>query len=260
MPYFGIERADVLLVSLDLNADLGESEDDFVQLIQLVSSANIACGSHAGGGEILRKAVEAAVKNQVQIGAHPSYPDKENFGRVSLRDKISQTELLVTLIEQVDLVLAEASKQGGSLTHIKAHGALYNDAMVHEDTAQTLISLAKHFETPLLGLPGSVIEKLANDEAISFVAEGFVDRAFTTELTLVPRSEPGALLNEEDALKQVRQIAEFGSVTTNTGETVPLDIKTLCVHADTPHAVSTATKVRALLTELGVQVKAFRSN
>lgn len=245
------------LAVLDLNADLGEIDNDYEGLISVISSANVACGGHAGGGELLKNTVAAAIQNGVAVGAHPSYPDRDNFGRVSMRGAITPETLLSLLAEQVEAVSAELDSHGEKLHHIKAHGALYNDAMVHQDIAQTLVELASQFQVPLLGLPNSVLEKLSSDSQIEFIAEGFVDRAYTTQGTLVPRNEAGAVLTHEQSLEQVRQIATTSSLTTFYGDVIPLDIKTLCVHADTPDAAKTAKAVLELLEGLGVVIKSF---
>ncbi|MFM8927545.1 MAG: LamB/YcsF family protein, partial [Rhodoluna sp.] len=234
MPYFGLESENMQLTALDINADLGEVEGDYLELIQIVSSANLACGGHAGGGELLRNAVVAAIQNGVMVGAHPSYPDQKNFGRVSMRGVISADELLDLLKDQVQTVVEELRNHDKKLNHIKAHGALYNDAMIYPDIAQILIELAKGFDVPLLGLPNSTLEKLSKEHGIPFVAEGFVDRAFNADGTLVARSIAGSVLTHEESLNQVRQIVTSGLVLSITGEIVPLEIKTLCVHADTP--------------------------
>ena len=245
------------LAVLDLNADLGEIDNDYEGLISIISSANVACGGHAGGGELLKKTVAAAIQNGVAVGAHPSYPDRDNFGRVSMRGSISPETLLSLLVEQVKVVSAELDSHGEKLHHIKAHGALYNDAMVHQDIAQTLVELARVFQVPLLGLPNSVLEKLSGDSQVEFISEGFVDRAYTQQGTLVPRDQAGAVLTHAQSLEQVRQIATNGSLTTIAGDVISLDIRTLCVHADTPDAAETAKAIRELLEGLGVGIRSF---
>ena len=257
MPYFGLESENMPLAVLDLNADLGEIENDYEGLISIISSANVACGGHAGGGELLKKTVAAAIQNGVAVGAHPSYPDRDHFGRVSMRGLLTPEELLGQLVEQVQLVIAELDSNGENLHHIKAHGALYNDAMVDQDIAQTLVELARVFQVPLLGLPNSVLEKLSSDSQVEFISEGFVDRAYTQQGTLVPRDQAGAVLTHEQSLEQVREIATNGSLTTIAGGVIPLEIKTLCVHADTPGAAKTAKAVRELLEGLDLVIRSF---
>jgi UPF0271 protein len=241
---------------LDLNADLGETEDDFLELITIISSANIACGGHAGGGELLAAAVKAAIANNVQIGAHPSYPDRDNFGRISMKDNLPE-DFISQLVIQIEKVKDEAAKHGKSLSHIKAHGALYNDAMEDEEIALLLVKLAKNFDLPLMGLPNSMLAKCCLLNGVRFIAEGFVDRAFTDGLTLVPRNEEGAVLDEDQALRQVIEVVTTGKVTTKSGLRIDLPIRTICVHGDTPHAATTARRVKQELIALGVEVSEF---
>ena len=246
--------------SIDLNADLGEHPGDYIELLPLVSSANLACGAHAGGGQLLIDTIAAAIDNQVLIGAHPSYPDRENFGRVSLRGQFSDPELVSLISDQVEIVKTELESRGSQLNHIKAHGALYNDAMVHEDIAYCLVQVATHFRVPVLGLPSSVLQQLATANGVTFIAEAFVDRAYTNEGKLVPRSVTGSVLDHDKALSQVEQLLTKSQVTSIDGVTIPLIVQTICVHADTPDAVKTAKDVRALLLELGIELKGFHSN
>lgn len=246
--------------SIDLNADLGEHPGDYIELLPLVSSANVACGAHAGGGQLLIDTIAAAIDNQVLIGAHPSYPDRENFGRVSLRGQFSVAELVSLISDQVEIVKTELESRGSQLNHIKAHGALYNDAMVHEDIANSLVQVATHFRVPVLGLPSSVLQQLATANGVTFIAEAFVDRAYTNEGKLVPRSVTGSVLDHDKALSQVEQLLTKSQVTSIDGVTIPLIVQTICVHADTPDAVKTAKDVRALLLELGIELKGFHSN
>jgi UPF0271 protein len=246
--------------SIDLNADLGERLDDYIDLLPLVSSANVACGAHAGGGHLLIDTISAAIENEVRVGAHPSYPDRENFGRSSLRGKFSEIELVKMISDQVELVKSELVSRGHQLSHLKAHGALYNDAMIHEDIANALVQVATLFEVPILGLPGSTLEKIAGRNGVTFISEGFVDRAYTNEGKLVPRSVPGSVLKHDNALSQVEQLLTNSQVTSIDGVTIPLIVQTLCVHADTPDAAQTAKDVRALLLAHGIELKGFQSN
>lgn len=244
---------------IDLNADLGESEDDYIPLLPIVSSANVACGGHAGGGELLIKTIKAAVSHGVQIGAHPSYPDRENFGRRSLRGLIADDELVTKLKEQISLVAEELSKHNQVMSHIKAHGALYNDAMVHQDTAVLLIKAANECapRIPLLGLPNSVLEEECNKAGVGFIREGYADRAYTPLGTLVPRAEVGSVLGHEEAVEQVIRIISTKSVTSKDGTVIPMNVATICIHADTPDAAITAKNLKVELDNLGIRIKPF---
>lgn len=244
---------------MDLNADLGETEGDYKELLPIVTSANVACGAHAGGGQILIDTLKAAKEHSVKVGAHPSYPDRENFGRVSLRKSISSAELIDSIAEQIAIVRDEAEKLGIKLNHVKAHGALYNDAMDHEDTASAFLEAVARISSklPVLGLPFSKLEQLAKESNFPFMAEGFIDRAYTPSLRLVPRGEAGAVLDLDQSLRQVRDIVTSGEVSTSSGSKIPLKVLTLCVHGDSPDAAARAKAVRHLLEDLGVEVQPF---
>lgn len=246
--------------SIDLNADLGETLGDYIDLLPVITTANIACGGHAGGGQLLIDAVRAAIDHKVQIGAHPSYPDREGFGRVSMRGQLDPALLKTLITEQIQELKNEVEKQGSTLSHIKAHGALYNDAMTHSDVAAILVQVAKETTPgiPLLGLPNSELEKTALANHVPFVAEGYMDRAYTPEGKLVPRATVGAVLQHDEAIEQVMQIAMSQSVITSDGTTIAMQVLTVCVHADTPDAAKTAADVRRKLTDIGIAVSPFR--
>ena len=256
MPYSGIGSE-----AMDLNADLGETEGDYIELLPIVTSANVACGAHAGGGQLLVDTLRAAKEHSVKVGAHPSYPDRENFGRVSLRGAISEADLIRSITEQIELLKTEAEKLGIKLNHVKAHGALYNDAMVYEDVAISFLAAVVSAAPglPVLGLPNSKLEALAEEQGIRFIPEGFVDRAYTNQGQLVPRTETGSVLDYERSLVQVREIAKEGTVTTITGNKIKLLVETLCIHADSPDAARSAKAVKDLLLQNQVPVKAFES-
>jgi len=248
------------LTTLDLNADLGETVNDYLELLPVITTANVACGGHAGGGELLKQTVKACVESNVQVGAHPSYPDRENFGRVSLRDKFSKVELTALISEQIKLVLEELATHGKHLSHVKAHGALYNDAMVNQDVAEALIDAVKPFGVPISGLPNSALEALAKQAGIIFIPEGYMDRAYTNQGTLVPRSLPGALLEHEAALAQIEKLALTGNVVAIDGTVLELSLRTICIHADTPDAGNTAKSVRELLENNGITIQHFEAS
>ena len=248
------------LTSLDLNADLGETINDFIDLLPVITTANVACGGHAGGGELLRQTVKACVAENVQVGAHPSYPDLENFGRVSLRDKFSNAELVAIVTDQIELVRAELATHGYALSHVKAHGALYNDAMVDKDVAESLIAAIKPLGLPVFGLPNSVLETIARQAGIEFIPEGFMDRAYTNQGTLVPRSEPGAVLDHTAALTQIELLALSGTVVAIDSSVLELALRTICIHADTPDAAHTAKAVIAMLESKGIAIQSFKAS
>lgn len=245
----------MMLTTLDLNADLGETVNDYIELLPVITTANVACGGHAGGGELLTQTVKACVEHNVQVGAHPSYPDRENFGRVSLRDKFTKAELVALLKEQIEVIQSELATHGKTLSHVKAHGALYNDAMFHQGVAEALIDAVKAFEVPIFGLPNSVLASLAKQAGVTFIPEGYMDRAYTTQGTLVPRSLPGAVLDHSAALAQIEQLALTGTVVAIDGTVLELALRTICIHADTPDAGNTAKAVRTMLESKGITIQ-----
>jgi UPF0271 protein len=232
------------LPEIDLNADLGEGDPYDVELLAIVSSCNIACGGHAGDQRSMTATVAAAISNNVAIGAHPSYPDPEGFGRRS--GYLTGEDLFESLIEQINALKEIAAQQGATLTHVKPHGALYNDAVNNRDLSDLVIdAIARTVpSTSFVGLPKSEMQAAAGASNIRFVAEGFIDRAYQTNGQLVPRSEPGAV---HDSLELVipQAVALVGSV------------DTLCIHGDTPGAAATAAAVRAELEQKGIEIRAL---
>lgn len=250
--------------TIDLNADLGEGCGDDASMLTLISSANIACGGHAGGGDILAETVYLAYRNQVRIGAHPSYPDRSNFGRVSMADKIAEDELVETFSDQVILVVEEAKKYKIGLSHIKPHGALYNDAMRDSAIAQAVIKATLHTQRrvgspqvfPLMGMPNSELEKQADKAGILYIREGFADRAYKSKSELVARREPHAVHDTvEKMLKQVQELVFERCVTTANGAVESVRIDSLCIHGDTPNAVEHSRRILNYLHDAGAKVR-----
>ncbi len=229
--------------TIDLNADLGEGDPYDAELLKIVSSCNIACGGHAGDEVSMRVTIASAIANGVAIGAHPSYPDRDGFGRRS--GYLAGDELRASLIRQIRALIAVAAKLGATPAHVKPHGALYNDAVNNRELADVIASAV--FETmpgaALVGLPNSELQNAAEHGALKFVAEGFVDRAYRGDGQLVPRSVPGAV---HDSLELVlpQAVSLVGKV------------DTLCIHGDTPGAADVAKAVREELEKLGVTIRA----
>ncbi len=229
--------------TIDLNADLGEGDPYDAELLKIVSSCNIACGGHAGDEVSMRVTIASAIANGVAIGAHPSYPDRDGFGRRS--GYLAGDELRTSLIRQIRALIAVAAKLGATPAHVKPHGALYNDAVNNRELADVIASAV--FETmpgaALVGLPNSELQNAAEHGALKFVAEGFVDRAYRGDGQLVPRSVPGAV---HDSLELVlpQAVSLVGKV------------DTLCIHGDTPGAADVAKAVREELEKLGVTIRA----
>lgn len=231
---------------IDLNADLGESWERWVSgvdvlLLDVVTSANVCCGAYAGDAELMRVTCEAAVARGVAIGAQVGYPDRANFGRV-FADMAPDalTDEIVSQVRELDRI---ARASGGAVAYVKPHGALYNTIVDHEPHARAVVAalLALDAPLPLLGLPGSRALELATEAGLPIVHEGFADRAYTAEGRLVPRSEPGAVLDDPEAVasQAVRLID---------------DVASICVHSDSPGALDLARAVRTALEGAGAEV------
>lgn len=230
------------IARMDLNADLGEGITDDAALLAVVTSANVACGFHAGDERVMREVCERAAEQGVVVGAQVSYADREGFGR---RPMDPGSDVLTGWVgEQVDLLTAIATAAGTSVRYVKAHGALYN--RVADDGAQALALLAGSGDLPVLGLPSSTVLRLAAEQGRAVVGEGFPDRGYTGDGRLVPRSDPGALVEgaEQVAANAVR-LARSGQVST------------VCVHGDSPGAVVTARAVRVQLARAGFEVRSW---
>ncbi len=242
--------------TIDLNADLGEGETTDDDLLGIVSSCNIACGGHAGDRSSMAVTLMAARDNGVVAGAHPSYPDRVGFGRRS--GFTPAAELAPELVRQVSGLIDVAVEQGVELRHVKPHGALYNDAARDPELAAAVCHAVRRIgPLALVGPPGSELERAAERAGIHYFAEGFVDRAYTADGALVPRSEPGSVYDEPAAAaRQATAIATRGAVTAINGETVPLAVTTLCIHGDSPGAVASATAVVEALQSAGVTIRA----
>lgn len=249
---------------MDLNADLGEEVGDDDALLAIVTSANVAAGGHAGGGVVLERTVLIAAERHVAVGAHPSYPDRQGFGRVS-RAAVHDSATLRRIVREQVLVVATACLNARSaMAHVKAHGALYNDAAELPQVADAFVAAVADARHELgldagtwavMGMPGTVLESACRAAGTPFVAEAFADRAYTATGALVPRSQPGAVVHDAaQVAARVRQLAVDGTVTAADGSLLPLRADSLCVHGDTPGAVEIARTVRRVLEEEGVTV------
>ena len=245
-------------MNIDLNCDMGESfgryklgEDE--QLLDIVTSANIACGLHAGDPLVMSKTVQLAVRKGVAVGAHPGYPDMQGFGRRAMA--MSPSELSASILYQIGALAGFARVAGIQLSHVKPHGALYNTAARDPEVAEAVVMAVKVFDPTLIlvTLPGSVMQNIAEKLGLHVAAEGFADRAYQTDGSLVPRSQPGAVFHDtgEIARRVLRMVIER-KVVSNTGDDIELNIDTVCVHGDTPGAVLIAKKVRSALEGAGI--------
>ncbi|NYE96107.1 UPF0271 protein [Psychromicrobium silvestre] len=248
---------------VDLNSDLGESFGSWTMgddeaLLALVSSANVACGFHAGDPLTMLRTARTAVKNAVAVGAHPAYRDLAGFGRRFL--DLNAEELYGDVLYQLAALDGILRTAGAELGYVKPHGALYNRIAVDPGQAAAVCAAVGDFRPglPVLGLPGSAIEAACLEAKVPFFREAFVDRGYLPDGTLVPRTAEGAVLHDAEAIAQraVRMVLE-GVVEAVDGSLVQLRPDSLCVHGDTPGAVQMAAAVRTALTEAGVRVERF---
>ena len=248
---------------IDLNSDVGESfgswtMGDDAAIMPSVSSANVACGFHAGDPSGIAQTCRDAVAAGVTIGAHVGYRDLAGFGRRFL--DCTPTELADDVLYQIGALEALAGAAGATVRYVKPHGALYNTIVHHEAHAQAVIDGIAAFgaDLPVLLLPGSIALEKAEEAGLRGVAEAFADRGYTPEGTLVSRREPGAVLHDEDevAARMVR-LATEGVVTAVDGSDVRVAAESICVHGDTPGAVSMAAAVRRTLEDAGVTIAPF---
>jgi UPF0271 protein len=239
---------------MDLNADVGEGLDD-APLIPHLTSVNVACGAHAGDRASIDAAIATARAHQVAVGAHPSYPDREGFGRAPMQ--LAAPELEHVLAGQIALVWQAARAQGVALRHVKPHGAVYHAASVDLEVAGAVVGATRRVDPSLIlvGPPGSLLLALARAEGLACASEGFADRRYLGSGELVPRSGPDALLTSVvDAADQAVQIALTGTVTTVDGGRIPVRAQTLCIHGDTPNAAGLAKQVRSALEGAGIEL------
>jgi 5-oxoprolinase (ATP-hydrolysing) subunit A len=248
---------------VDLNSDLGEGfgiwtlgDDD--ALLNVITSANVACGFHGGDPNIMRRVCDAAVGRGVAIGAQVSYRDLAGFGRRSI--DIDQLSLTNDLIYQIAALDGFARVAGSRVRYVKPHGALYNRTVHDEDQAAAVVAAVVAYDPtlPMLGLPGSALLRLGEQAGLRTVTEAFADRGYTAQATLVPRSQPGALLHDPEVVaERMVQMLVTGRIQSVDGVEVAVSASSICVHGDTPGAVAMAEAVRKGLAEAGVEIRAF---
>ena len=253
--------------SIDLNADLGEADNaewarNEAEMLQYISSANIACGGHAGTAKSMRHMVRGAKENNVVIGAHPSYPDKAHFGRKSmaLGKDIASDDLKASLLEQITTLAEIAAEEEMFISYVKPHGALYNDAVMDAEKAELVADVIATIDKNLIfmGGPNSQMGIAAKRYKLKFIAEGFIDRRYTDEGHLQNRSIDGAVIKDQKSrLIQAKKLVTLQSVTTTSGKELPISVRTLCLHGDSAGAVETARLARREIEAAGVKIKAF---
>jgi len=248
---------------IDLNSDVGESfgawqlgHDDL--LMPSITSANVACGFHAGDPGVMRETVRLAHRHGVAVGAHPGFQDLAGFGRREMRCSPREVEDMVTY--QIGALAAIAGSEGVALRHVKAHGALYNMACRDEALAMAIAraTAAVDRRLLLLGLPGSALLAAGRALGLAVCAEGFADRAYNVDGTLVSRSLSGSVIHDEEAVvARTVQMARHGTVTTVQGDSIALQVDTICVHGDTPGSARLAAAIRGALERENIQVAAM---
>jgi 5-oxoprolinase (ATP-hydrolysing) subunit A len=246
--------------SIDLNCDLGEGAPHDAEIMPLISSANIACGVHAGDAALMQSTVELAVKHGVAIGAHPSLDDRENFGRRELPVTPGQVRALV--VAQTRLLQAIARQSGAKVRHVKPHGALYNMCARDAALAEAVAGAVAEVDPALIlfGLAGSRLVEAGRARGLTVASEVFADRTYQADGSLTPRARADAFLETSTATwEQVQRIVRERRVRATTGELVPIAADTICIHGDGRHALFFAQRLRRELRDLGVQVKAFNA-
>jgi UPF0271 protein len=253
---------------MDLNCDMGESFGAYKlgmdeQVMKHISSANIACGFHAGDPLVMDKTVKMAVENSVGIGAHPGYPDLLGFGRRNMA--CSPEEIQHYLVYQVSAIKGFCQVHGAKLQHVKPHGALYLDAVENEIIAQAIAKGIMSLDpdlyfVALAGKKGETMRRMGEQLGLKVVYEAFPDRAYTSEGTLVSRKQPGAVISDPDEVAQRALDMANGFVTAVDGTNIELEVQTLCVHGDTLGAVNLVANIRKTLEANNIKVKPMGEN
>lgn len=248
------------MCKIDLNCDVGESfgaysigEDE--KVLPYITSANIACGFHGGDPNLMEHTVGLAIKYGVKIGAHPGLPDLQGFGRRNM--DISPREAYQMVVYQIGALQAFVTAQGGIMHHVKPHGALYNMAAKREDLAIGIAQAVFKVNPTLTlyGLAGSQLIKAGQKVGLKVANEVFADRTYQPDGSLTPRSHPQALIHDaSQAVTQVMEMVKKGKVTAITGDQLSISAETLCLHGDSPHALTFARTIRGKLEEAGIQV------
>jgi UPF0271 protein len=241
---------------VDLNSDLGEGAGTEAAIMPFITSANIACGAHAGDEQTMRDTIRLALEHKVAVGAHPGYRDPANFGRTAL--DIAPDALVADLVLQIETLRAVARSENVGLAHVKAHGALYNTAQKDEGVAASIVAAVKRTapDAVLYVFPGSAVERLARASGLRVAREGFIDRAYEADRTLRSRTRPDALITDpQKAAAQAVSFMEEGGVTAPDGTFLELEVDTLCVHGDTPGASAILRAARAALVSAGIGIR-----
>lgn len=249
------------MLSVDLNCDMGESFGAWrmgndAELMKYVSSVSIACGFHAGDPSTMRKTVELAIENNVNIGAHPGYPDLQGFGRRNM--SLSPEEVRDIVLYQVSALKGICEAHGTRLRHVKPHGALYNQAAKDRTMSRAIAEAVARLDPSLVlfGLSGSLLIEEAAAKGLKTASEAFADRTYLPDGTLTPRTEPDAIISDaETAARQALRMVTTGEASAANGDTVPVKADTICIHGDGEHALEFAVSISRVLKSNGVGVR-----
>ena len=243
-------------MTVDLNADLGEGCANDEALLQLVSSANIACGFHAGDAQTMQQSVRWAMKYKVAIGAHPSFPDRENFGRTAMH--LPPETVYAQVVYQLGALAAITRAEGGKMVHVKPHGMLYNQAATETQLADAIARAVCDVDPTLrlVGLAGSELIRAGERYGLATRQEVFADRRYQSNGSLVPRSQPDAMIDtDEQALEQTLAMVQQQKVLSREGVWVPVQADTVCLHGDGEHALTFARRLREAFSERGIEIR-----
>lgn len=252
------------MISVDLNCDMGESFGAWrmgrdAELMDYVSSVNIACGFHAGDASVIRKTVETAIEKKIAVGAHPSFPDLQGFGRRAMQ--MSPEEIFDIALYQIAAVKGMCEAFGGRLHHVKPHGALYNQAATDKIVAAALAKAVRAIDENLIfyGLANSFLISEAERIGLATASEAFADRTYQPDGTLTPRSQPNALIESvEKSVEQVLEMIAAQTVTATSGEKISIKADTICIHGDGAHALEFAREINKKLRENAVSIQAVQ--
>ncbi|MAT42207.1 MAG: lactam utilization protein LamB [Anaerolineaceae bacterium] len=248
-------------MQVDLNCDMGEGYGRYqigndAELISLVTSANIACGFHAGDPLVMQNTIRLAVKNQVAVGAHPGYADLQGFGRRVLDLTAEEIEVMITY--QIGALAAVAKANQTEMVHVKPHGALYNQAAANRTIAKAIATAVSNFSKNLIlvGLAGSCLVEAGMEAGLRVAQEGFPERGYNPDGSLISRSQPGALIHDpQAAAEQALRLVRDGIRAEINGSSGSFSVDTLCIHGDSPGAVLITSRIRQVLQEAGVQIR-----
>jgi UPF0271 protein len=242
--------------SIDLNCDLGEGFENDGEIMPFISSANIACGAHAGDHDTMKRTIELAMQHGVKVGAHPGFADKINFGRIEL--PVTDEDVYDLVTDQILLLQRIASDVHCKVQHVKPHGALYNMAARDKPLATAIARAIKDINPDMIlyGLSGSFLISEGKSMGLNTASEVFADRTYDDTGNLTPRSKPGALIiSDEEAITQVLKLVNEQMVTSVTGNNIPVRAETVCLHGDGAHAVSFAQKFFSMLKQHNIEIR-----